>query len=342
MRIGIDLGGTKTEIICLDAKNGKELYRHRVPTKKGDYDAGIKTMQGLVQQAETTLGLSGTVGVGIPGTISSDTGLVKNANSTWLNGKALDRDLEAALGRAVRIENDANCFAVSEAVDGAGIVNGVTAKCVFAVIIGTGAGAGIAIDGKPLKGRNGIAGEWGHNPLPYPAVAADGTALYDRFERADTTDALHAYFTADAATSEYPGPLCYCGRRGCMETWVSGTGFKNDYNRVTGESLSTHDIIAAANDGEEKAMAALDRYIDRLARGLSLVINVLDPDIVVLGGGMSNVAALYPALPERWSRYIFSDTVNTKLAQARHGDSSGVRGAAWLWNDQTDQINRAA
>jgi fructokinase len=331
MRIGIDLGGTKTEIICLDQKNGKELYRHRVPTAKGDYDACIRTIRDLVTQAEKTLGQQGTVGVGIPGTVSQDTGLVKNANSTWLNGRPLDKDLEIALNRPVKTENDANCLAVSEATDGAG--EGY--HCVFAVIIGTGAGAGIAVDCKPLKGINGIAGEWGHNPLPLPSVyvpGGDAARHYDIFERAPgVKDSLAHYFTDNPATSEYPGPLCYCGRRGCLETWISGTGFKNDYNRVTGQDLSTHDIIAASRAGDALASAALDRYIDRLARGLSLVINVLDPDIVVLGGGMSNVGALYERLQTRWERYIFSDTVHTKLAQSRHGDSSGVRGAAWLW-----------
>jgi len=342
MRIGIDLGGTKTEIICLDQNNGKELYRHRVPTTKGDYSACIKTMRDLVTQAEETLGQTGTIGIGIPGTISYDTGLVKNANSTWLNGQPLDKDVAEALSRPVRAENDANCLAVSEATDGAG--EGY--KTVFAVIIGTGAGAGIAVDCKPIKGINGIAGEWGHNPLPLPSVYipdGDAQAQVNLFEAAPgVTDTLQHYFTDDLKTSEYPGPLCYCGRRGCLETWISGTGFKNDYNRVTGEDLSTHDIIAASRNHDARAVAALNRYIDRLARGLSLVINVLDPDIVVLGGGMSNVSALYSALPERWGRYIFSDTVHTKLAQSRHGDSSGVRGAAWLWGRDENIPAKAA
>jgi fructokinase len=328
MRIGIDLGGTKTEIICLDQHNGKELYRHRVPTTKGSYDAAITTMRDLVQQAEATLGLSGTVGVGIPGTISRETGLVKNANSTWLNGHPLDKDLSAALNRPIRAENDANCFAVSEATDGAGEGH----PCVFGVIIGTGSGAGIAIDCKAQGGINGIGGEWAHNPLPYPCVyVPQADTLYPMFEKADTKDTLHGYFTNDQSVSEYPGPLCYCGRRGCLETWISGTGFKNDYNRVTGEDMSTHDIIAATKTGEEKSVAALNRYIDRLARGLAGVINILDPDIIVLGGGMSNVGAIYKDLPQAWTKYIFSDRVNTQLAPARHGDSSGVRGAAWLW-----------
>lgn len=330
MRIGIDLGGTKTEIICLDQKNGKELYRHRIPTKRGDYPSTITTICALVEQAESTLGQKGTVGVGIPGTVSRKTGLVKNANSTWLNGNPLDKDLAAALGRPVRMENDANCLAVSEATDGAGAGKPV----VFAVIIGTGCGAGLAINGRAVSGINDIAGEWGHNPLSYPSVHhADADTLYRPFEKApDASDTLHHYFTSDAAVAEYPGPLCYCGRRGCLETWISGTGFKNDYARVTGEALSTHDVIAQSRAGEPKAAAALDRYIDRVARGLAGVINIVDPDIIVLGGGMSNVDELYTKLPQIWGRYIFSDTVDTALARSRHGDSSGVRGAAWLWH----------
>lgn len=327
MRIGIDLGGTKTEIICLDRNNGKELYRHRVPTTKGSYDAAITTMAALVRQAEDVLQQIGTVGVGIPGAVSRETGLIKNANSTWLIGKPLKTDLATALGRPVRMENDANCFAVSEAVDGAGTGKAV----VFAVIIGTGCGAGIAVNGQALDGINGIGGEWGHNPLPYPSVHS--TIPAPDFEQAPgVTDTLYNYFTATPDLAEYPGPLCYCGRRGCLETWISGTGFKNDYRRVTKTELSTHDIIAAAKNGEEKAMAALDRYSDRVARGLAGVINILDPDVIILGGGMSNVDSLYKTIPDQWEKYIFSDTVKTTLHPARHGDSSGVRGAAWLWN----------
>jgi fructokinase len=269
--------------------------------------------------------MTGTVGVGIPGAISRETGLVKNANSTWIIGKPLDKDLQAALNRPVRVENDANCLAVSEATDGAGAGHQV----LFAAILGTGCGAGIAVNGKPLGGINGIGGEWGHNPLPYPVVYGESTKAFEKAP--GVTDTLNNYFTMDESVSEYPGPLCYCGRRGCMETWVSGTGFKNDYARVTGKELSTHDIIAAAKAGEAKASAALNRYIDRVARGLAGVINILDPDIMVLGGGMSNVDSLYTDLPEQWKKYIFSDTVNTVLKPARHGDSSGVRGAAWLW-----------
>lgn len=341
MRIGIDLGGTKTEIICLHQENGKELYRQRVPTPGGDYQATINNIKELVERAEQTLGETGTVGIGIPGTVSKVTGVVKNANSTRLNGNPLDKDLEKALGRSVKLQNDANCFTVSEATDGAA----AGAEVVFGVIIGTGCGGGVVINKKPIEGINGIGGEWGHNPLPYPKTylgrkdkapsnfghhdtQGTGTILYG----GDNGEEL-AYFTDDKALSEWPGPSCYCGRSGCLETWISGPGFKNDYQRVTGEELSTHDIIAAATSGEKKARDALDRYVDRLARGLAGIINVLDPDVVVLGGGMSNVQQLYEEVPKAWKKYIFSDTVHTKLLPPRFGDSSGVRGAAWLWND---------
>lgn len=330
MRIGIDFGGTKTEIVCLDRKNGKELYRQRVPTARGDYIKTVKIMCDLVRSAEAAVGKTGTVGICIPGTIVPETGLVKNANSTWIIGQPLQKDVSKALGRNVRMENDANCFAVSEATDGAAAGKAV----VFGVIIGTGCGGGLAINGHAHRGVNSIAGEWGHNPLPYlrPAVK-DKEKLFAHFEQApDTQDKLHDDYFTDLATSEYPGPLCYCGRRGCLETWISGTGFKKDYMRVTGEELSTHDIIAETHKGSEKAIAARDRYIDRLSRALAGVINTIDPDVIVLGGGMSNMNALYRDVPERWKRYVFSDTVKTPLLPARHGDSSGVRGAAWLWS----------
>ncbi|MDE1153297.1 MAG: ROK family protein [Micavibrio sp.] len=329
MRIGIDFGGTKTEIICLDARNGKELYRHRVPTARNDYAGTVKTFKMLVEQAEATLKATGTVGIGIPGTVVPETGLIKNSNSVWCNGKPLQKDVAAALNRDVRMENDANCFAVSEATDGAGAGKGV----VFGVIIGTGCGGGVALAGRAHRGVNSIGGEWGHNPLPYGHPTGDGAAaMFAHFEQApDTEDKLKpAYFSA-LATAEYPGPLCYCGRRGCLETWISGTGFKNDYKRVTGDDKSTHDVIAAADAGDTVAIAARDRYVDRLSRALAQVINILDPDAIVLGGGMSNVAALYAEVPEVWKKYVFSDTVKTPLLKAVHGDSSGVRGAAWLW-----------
>lgn len=341
MRIGIDLGGTKTEIICLNSKNGKELYRQRVPTPGNDYDAIVANIKALVERAEETLGEKGTVGLGIPGTVSGVTGLVKNANATRLNGMPLDKDLEKALGRPVRIQNDANCFTVSEATDGAAAGK----RVVFGVIIGTGCGGGIVVDGKAIGGINGIGGEWGHTPLPYPksfrSAKDKKPSLFGKHNTQGNDMVLYggkdgrdiAYFTENEKESEWPGPFCYCGRCGCLETWISGPGFKNDYHRVTGEALSTHDIIAEVSKGNEKAVAALGRYTDRLARGLAGIINVLDPDVIVLGGGMSNVAQLYTDVPKIWGKYIFSDTIDTKLVPPRFGDSSGVRGAAWLWND---------
>jgi fructokinase len=288
LRIGIDLGGTKTEILVLDQASGKEIYRRRVPTER-TYEGVVRGIRALVQSAEAELDRSGTVGVGIPGTISRDTGLVKNANSTWIIGKPLDRDLSDALGREVRLENDANCFAISEARDGAG----TGAEVVFGVILGTGAGAGIVVNGKCLTGINGIGGEWGHNPLPWPR------------------------------DDERPGRACYCGKSGCIETWVSGTGFEAEYFEKTGERKSAKDVAVAGD--------ALSRYVDRLARSLAHVINILDPDMIVLGGGMGNVAELYEAVPRAWGKYVFSDSVRTQLKPPIHGDSSGVRGAAWLW-----------
>ena len=293
MRIGIDLGGTKTEIIVLDDK-GVEIYRKRVPTDRTTYDQVIRTMADLVREAESSTGQTGTIGVGIPGTVSARTGLVKNANSTILNGHAIDCDLSAALGsRAVRCANDANCLAVSEAVDGAGAGK----RVVFAVILGTGCGSGIAIDGKAWNGVNLVAGEFGHNPLPWM------TKL------------------------EFPGPACWCGKNGCIETFISGTGFENDYHG----DLSGPQIIGLARTDDMAAQETLNRYIDRLARALSHAINLLDPDIIVLGGGMSNVDELYAALPGILPRYVFGSEADTPVVRNKHGDSSGVRGAAWLW-----------
>ncbi len=340
MRIGIDIGGTKTEIICLHAENGKELYRHRVPTPNNDYEGTVKNVAEMVHMAEETIGKKGTVGVGIPGTVSGVTGLVKNSNSVWLNGQPFDQDLKAAMGKDVIVQNDANCFAVSEAVDGAGIGK----KIVFGVIIGTGCGGGVVIDGKPISGINGITGEWGHMPLPYQRVyrrkpnKADDFPVHnpiatEQYEENAAARGME-YYAPNEKLNEFPGPKCYCGRQGCMETWISGPAFKNDYNRLTGKDLSTHDIIAQAKKGETEATAALNRYIDRIARGLSIITNVLDPDVIVLGGGMSNVSALYTELPKVLPKYAFSDTVDTTIVPPRHGDSSGVRGAAWLWNDQ--------
>ncbi len=298
MRIGIDLGGTKIAGIILD-EAGAVMAEARVPTPR-DYSGsieGIREMVGRLEMAGGAPAGAATVGVGMPGALSRQSGNVKNANSTWLNGMPFDRDLAAALGRPVRLANDANCLAVSEATDGAGAGRAV----LFAIILGTGVGGGIAIDGRPLEGLNAIAGEWGHNPLPWP--------------------------TAD----ELPGRRCYCGKQGCIETWLSGPGMAADHLAVTGVQLDGTAIGAAAEAGEPAAMATLDRYRDRLARSLATVINLLDPDIVVIGGGVSRLTSLYASLPALLSKWCFSDGVSTPVAPARHGDASGVRGAAWLW-----------
>ena len=296
MRIGIDLGGTKIEVIALDAV-GRTLDRRRIQTPQGDYDATLNAVAALVASVETGLGERGSVGVGIPGTISPATDVVKNANSTWLNGRPLDRDLERALARPVRLANDANCFALSEATDGAA----AGASIVFGVILGTGCGGGVVVNGAVLTGANAIAGEWGHNPLPAPA------------------------------DDERPGPPCYCGRAGCIETFLSGPALSRDYRQATGMAIEAIEIAERAAAGEREAMASLRRYQERLARALGSVINLLDPDVIVLGGGLSNVAQLYDAVPASWAPYVFSDRVDTRLRRAAHGDSSGVRGAAWLW-----------
>jgi fructokinase len=284
VRIGVDLGGTKIEAIVLDG--AREVLRKRVATPRGDYAATIAAVAALVGEAG-----HGTVGVGIPGALSRVTGLVKNANSTWLIGKPLQQDLERALGREVRLENDANCFALSEAMDGAGKGAGV----VFGVILGTGVGGGIVAHGRLLTGPNAIAGEWGHNPLPAPTA------------------------------QDLPLPGCYCGRAGCIETYLSGPGLSREHKALTGSRLGAEEI--ASLQGE-----SLRRYEERLARALASVINVLDPDVIVLGGGMSNVERLYTEVPRLWSRHVFSDHVATRLVRNAHGDSSGVRGAAWLWD----------
>lgn len=327
MHIGIDLGGTKTEIIALNDTNGKELYRQRLPTPRDSYQATLDMLTGMVNQAEQALGQKGTVGLGIPGNICEKTNLVRGANSTQLNGNPLRADLMAVLGRDVRVENDANCFTVSEAVDGAAAGK----HFVFGVIIGTGCGGGIAVGGKAHKGVNGLSGEWGHTPLSYPRVL--GSPPTTSFETADTKPRPITYFTDDPAWSEYPGPLCYCGRHACKEVYISGTGLRRDYLRVNGEEKSTHDIIAAAKTGDKKSAAALERYTHRLARSLAEIINIMDPDAIVLGGGMSNVDSLYQDVPKIWNDYIFTGKADTPLLPPRHGDSSGVRGAAWLWNN---------
>lgn len=296
LRIGIDLGGTKIEAIALDS-HGTVQMRHRVRTPSGGVEATIETIRILVDLVETRLGATGTVGVGTPGALSPASGLLRNANSTRLNGLPFDRMLEAALGREVRIANDANCFALSEATDGAA----AGAAVVFGVILGTGVGGGLVIDGKLLTGRHAIAGEWGHNPLPWPGAG------------------------------EWPGPACYCGRTGCAETFLSGPGLAADHRAVTGEALDATEIAARAEADDIAARATLDRYVDRLARGLAGVINLVDPDAIVLGGGLSNLPLLYEAVPARWGHHVFSDIVTTRLVPPKHGDSSGVRGAAWLW-----------
>jgi fructokinase len=297
MRIGVDVGGTKIEAIALDAQ-GVELQRIRVATPKGDYAGTIASIASLVRELETATKQTGTVGVGIPGTIVGSTGLVKNANSTWMNGKPLQRDLGEALSREVRCANDANCFAISEATDGAA----QDFEVVFGVIFGTGCGGGVSIDRRIHAGPNGLGGEWGHTPLPW-------------------TNA-----------TEVPGPLCYCGRHGCLEMWISGTGFAWDFARVTSRNLSGAEIVTAAESGDEEAKDALDRLIDRMARGLSTVVNVLDPDAIVVGGGLSNLQLLYDGrLAIRLRDYGFGGGVETPILRNLHGDSSGVRGAAWLW-----------
>ncbi|SUC34546.1 Fructokinase [Providencia rustigianii] len=299
MRIGIDLGGTKIEVIALD-DDGQILFRQRIATPRGDYEATLEAIQGLVGAAEAETGQTGSVGVGIPGTLSPVTGKVKNANSTWLNGQPFDIDLSQRLGRTVKMANDANCLAVSEAVDGAG----AGAKVVFAVIIGTGCGAGIAINGQVHSGGNGVAGEWGHNPLPWQ----------------DDQDRL---FLA--------GETCYCGLTGCTEQFVSGTGFMADYKKLAGESKTGEEIIQLAQEGNKHAIKAFEHYQDRLAKALAQAVNMLDPDVIVLGGGMSNVDELYQNLPEKISRWVFGREFDTPICKAEHGDSSGVRGAAWLY-----------
>ncbi|HLT78922.1 MAG TPA: ROK family protein [Ferrovibrio sp.] len=296
MRIGVDLGGTKIEAIAL-ADDGTIRARRRIPAPRGDYRATVTAIRDLVQATEAEAGEAGPVGVGIPGTISPATGLIKNANSVWLIGHAMDRDLTAATGRRVRLANDANCFALSEASDGAGRGYPV----VFGAILGTGCGSGIVVDGRVLVGPNAIAGEWGHIPLPW------------------------------REPSELPGPLCYCGKYGCQETFLSGTGLELDFRQATGRELDGSAIVAAAGAGDQAAELALQRYEHRLARGLAAILNVLDPDVVVLGGGLSNLDRLYANVPRLWAAFAFSDTVTTPLVKNQHGDSSGVRGAAWLW-----------
>jgi fructokinase len=311
MRIGIDLGGTKIEAIALDAA-GDIVFRQRRATPRGDYAGTIEALAGLVEHAEHQLGARASVGVGMPGTISPATGLVKNANSTWLNGQRLDVDLSRRLGRTVRFANDANCFALSEASDGAA----AGAPVVFGVIVGTGCGGGVVVNGRVLTGPNAIAGEWGHCSLPWPSA------------------------------DELPGEPCYCGKRGCLETWLAGPALARDHAAHAREAavLDSAGVAARAAAGDAEAQAALRRYAHRMARGLAMIVNVLDPDVIVLGGGMSNIAALYEDVPALLPQFVFSDRVVTRLVPPRHGDASGVRGAAWLWrvDESIDALPRAS
>jgi fructokinase len=297
MRIGIDLGGTKIEGIAIDG-DGRERLRRRIAAPRGDYRRTLDAVVGLVRDIESAIGGRATVGVGIPGTISPSTGLVRNANSTWLIGEPLADDLPRLLDRPVRFANDANCFALSEASDGAA----AGAAVVFGVIVGTGCGGGVVVRGEVIAGANGVAGEWGHNPMPAPR---------------DT---------------ESPGPPCYCGRRGCIEQFLSGPALARDYREAGGAAVTAAEVAARASAGETRAVEALSRYAERMARALGSVINLLDPDVIVLGGGLSNIEPLYERVPQLWSPYVFSDRIDTRLVRARHGDSSGVRGAAWLWD----------
>ncbi|HED17602.1 MAG TPA: ROK family protein [Gammaproteobacteria bacterium] len=296
IRIGVDLGGSKTEVIALDGDT--EVYRQRQPTPAGDYQATLQTIVDLVCTLEATLAQQGTVGIATPGAISPATGRIKNSNSTCLIGQAVQQDLQHMLDRPVRMANDADCFALSEAVDGVAS----HASSVFGVILGTGTGGGIVVNGKLLTGYNAIAGEWGHNPLPWPQQ------------------------------NELPGPECYCGKQGCIETWLSGPALTADYKRHTGKNMTALDIVKSAEQGDKQSDFILCEYENRLARGLASVINIIDPQVIVLGGGLSNTQRLYKNVQAIWDEYVFSDRVDTQLLQAKHGDSSGVRGAAWLWD----------
>ena len=299
IRIGVDFGGTKIEAAAL-APDGTIAARLRIATPP-DYDSALEAISALVARVEAQAGGRGTVGVGLPGSPSPRDGRIRNANTTWLNGRPFGEDLSRTLDRPVRLANDANCFALSEALDGAA----EGAGSVFGAILGTGCGGGVVIGGRLVEGANGIAGEWGHTPLPW------------------------------ARADEHPGPACWCGRRGCLETWISGTAFEADFERVEGRALPAPAIVAEAGAGGAGALAALDRYADRLARGLAVIADIVDPDVIVLGGGMSNVEALYPGLAERIAAHAFSDVYATRVVRARHGDSSGVKGAAWLWPLET-------
>jgi fructokinase len=296
LRLGIDLGGTKIAAVVLGA-DGTVRWERRVPSPRDNYDATLDALVALVREGESTAGETCSVGIGMPGAISPVTGLVKNANSTWLNGRPLHEDLERRLARPVRLANDANCLAVSEATDGAA----VGAHVVFGVILGTGTGAGIAIDGRVLTGANAIAGEWGHNPLPWPS------------------------------DDERPGASCYCGRRGCIETFLSGPALAGAYRRASALDVRAEEVVARAGHADAVAAAVLDTWLSQLARALATIINVLDPDVIVVGGGLSSISRIYADVPQRWGPFVFSDQVTTRIVPAKFGDASGVRGAAWLW-----------
>jgi fructokinase len=296
LRLGIDLGGTKIAAVVLGA-DGAVRWERRIPSPRENYDATLAALAGLVREGEAAAGDTCSVGIGMPGAISPVTGLVKNANSTWLNGRALHEDLERRLARPVRLANDANCLAVSEATDGAA----AGAHVVFGIILGTGTGAGIAIDGRVLTGANAIAGEWGHNPLPWPS------------------------------DEERPGAICYCGRRGCIETFLSGPALASAYHRASADHVRAEEVVARAGQGDGAAAQVLETWLSQLARALATIINVLDPDVIVVGGGLSNISRIYEEVPARWSPFVFSDRVTTRLVPAKFGDASGVRGAAWLW-----------
>ena len=298
IRLGVDLGGSKIEIVALDP-DGRERFRRRVPTPQEGYAVVQDAIAALVAAADAAVGVRGSVGIGTPGSVSRATGLLRGSNSICLNGMPVGADLEKVLGRQVRITNDANCFALSEATDGAG----AGAETVFGVILGTGVGAGIVVRGRVLIGPNAIAGEWGHNPMPWPEQG------------------------------ERPGPPCFCGQSGCIETFLSGPGLEREHRLSTGRALGSPDIATAAAAGDASSEASLAHYERRLARALAHVINILDPDVIVLGGGLSNMSRLYDHVPELWGEWVFSDRVDTRLVAHKHGDSSGVRGAAWLWNE---------
>lgn len=307
MRIGIDLGGTKIEVAVLD-KFGEEIFRERAPTPTGDYEGTLKTIADLVQTAEITVNARGaTVGIAIPGAVSPKTGLIKNSNSLCLIGHPLDKDLSKLLNRTVRLANDANCFALSEATDGAG----KNCEVVFGAILGTGVGSGIVVRGTVVSGRNLIAGEWGHNPLPW------------------------------MREDEYPGPTCYCGRKGCIEMFLSGPALEREYGKVSGKKKTAEEISELLGQGDGVAEQLIEIYEDRLARALISIINILDPDAIVLGGGVSNIDRLYRNVPKAWEKYMFSDVLDTVLLKAKFGDSSGVRGAAWLWPESASSAENS-